>query len=170
MPPNWQRQRLRIQALAPVALTILLIFLSVTPLGLPYFGAVAPLYGVIAVYYWSIYRPDLLPAPAVFAVGLLQDLLTGLPIGLSAMTFLAVHAVCVSQRRFFVGKSFGVGWWGFAVIALGAVSLSFIIATVFHVALLDPRPLLVQVVISIAVYPAFDWLFGRTEMTILRRA
>jgi rod shape-determining protein MreD len=75
----------------PFVLSLLLVVASVLPLQLPDFGRVAPNLAVMATFYWAIYRPDLFPAPAAFALGLWLDLLTGTPIGINALVLLLVH-------------------------------------------------------------------------------
>ena len=77
----------------------------------------APALPLIAVFYWTLYRPDLMPPVAAFVIGLLQDILGGLPLGVSACVLVGVHAAVNTQRRFFIGKSFAVVWLGFALVS-----------------------------------------------------
>ena len=158
----------RLQAIVPAATLILFAFFEALPLGLPHGAIVMPLFTVIGVFYWSIYRPDLVPALLVFAIGLLHDLLAGGPIGLMALLLVALHALCAAQRRVFVGKSFAVGWWGFAMVAIGVGALDWLVASFYYLHLMNPRPLFVQLILTIALYPALNWLFNRAEMTVLR--
>ena len=64
----WQRLDTIARRMLPVALTVILAMAAAVPLHAPGFSAVAPAVTLISVYYWTIFRPDLLPAPAVFAV------------------------------------------------------------------------------------------------------
>ena len=57
----------------PVLSTFLFVVVSVVPLNLPGFAIVTPSFALMAVYHWSIYRPDLLPQTAVFALGEIGD-------------------------------------------------------------------------------------------------
>ena len=88
------------RSLAPGLITLLLILLSVMPTKIPGWSHIAPALVLMSVYYWAIYRPDLLPLPAVFALGLIQDVLAGTPIGINAFTLLVAYGLVVSQRRF----------------------------------------------------------------------
>ena len=97
--------------MTPPALTLMLVLVGLIPVGLPYVDPVTPAFAVIAVYYWSIYRPEYLPAGVVFVLGLVQDALGGTPLGMSSLVLLAVLGVGVSQRRVFIGKSVLVEWW-----------------------------------------------------------
>ena len=108
--------------LTPFGLTLFLVVFNVVPLHIPGYDQIAPLLPMIAVYHWALYRSELMPAYAVFIIGLLQDSLTGAPIGINAVVFLIVHRAAQSQRRFLTGKSFAMVWLVFALIAAGAMA------------------------------------------------
>ena len=65
--------------LVPFLTTLLFAFFSVVPFNLPGFAVVMPAFTLMAVFHWTVYRPDLLPLSAVFVSGLLLDLLNGTP-------------------------------------------------------------------------------------------
>ena len=71
----WYRLDQFARQLFPFALTIALLLVSIIPLRLPAYSSVTPSFMVMAVYFWTLYRPDLMPRWAVFIIGLLQDLL-----------------------------------------------------------------------------------------------
>lgn len=162
------RLRLALRGLVPVTATFALVLIAVVPLGIPYFAPVTPLFTVMAVYYWTIYRPDLLPSYAVFAAGLMQDVLSGEPVGLMALVLLLVHGVCLSQRRVLAGKSFLVGWFGFSLVAAGAAFVSWLLVSIYYTQLVDPLPGAVQLGASVALYPVLAHLFGLGEQRMLR--
>lgn len=58
----------------PVATTAAAAILSIQPVHTPSYAALAPAFMLMAVYHWTIYRPDLLPASAVFLIGVSHDL------------------------------------------------------------------------------------------------
>ena len=70
----------------------------------------------MAVYHWTIYRPDLLPALVLFAVGLTEDLLTGAPVGVGALMLLIARAAVLQYRRYFVNRAFPFVWSGFTLL------------------------------------------------------
>ncbi len=100
-------------------------------------------------------------------IGLLQDTLTGMPIGVNALVFLGVYGVVLSQRRFFAGKSFAVVWLGFAVVAAGAALSSWILVSVYYVTLVAPRPVLFQYLMTLGVFPLLVWVFLRWQRAFL---
>jgi rod shape-determining protein MreD len=155
--------------LLPFTITAFLVMLSVTPLHIPGLGTVAPALSLMAVYYWAIFRPDLLPAPAVFAIGLFQDILGGLPLGVTALVLLVVFEIVSSQRRFFLGKSFLVMWWGFMLIAAGATAAMWLLLSTLFATPLAPGPAVVQFLLTLALFPCLTWLFIRAQRAFLQR-
>ena len=153
----------------PFVLSLLLVLVSVLPLQLPDFGRVAPNFAVMVTFYWAIYRPDLFPGPAAFVLGLWLDLLTGTPLGINALVLLLVHWVTLSQQRFFQGKSFGVVWWAFALTVSGAMTLFWILSAAYHMRLIDPSPVVFQLLLTIACFPVLTWLLARTQQVVMRQ-
>lgn len=73
---------------------------------IPYVGAITPSFGLVAIYYWAMYRPDLMKPSLVFLLGLVADAMAFLPLGLSALVYVGAYQLSFSQRRFFVGQFF----------------------------------------------------------------
>lgn len=156
--------------LVPFVTTLLLVFLSVVPLHIPGFAVVAPAFGLMAVYHWTIYRPDLLPPIAVFAAGLLLDLLNGTPyVGTSSLSLLLTRTVLMSQRRFFVNRLFPVLWAGFLVTTAAVVVFEWGLVSMLHGALLGARPVVFEALLTVAIFPAASYLLARSQRAFLTR-
>jgi len=167
-PGFWNRMDLLARQLTPAILALALVILNVVPLHIPGFSRVAPLLPLMAVYHWAIFRPRLLPAYAVFLIGLLQDILTGAPIGVNAFVFLVAYGAVLSQKRFFIGKSFFILWLGFALIAAGAAVINWLAVSILSAALVEPRTVLFQYLMTLGFFPAVAWFFLRWQRTFLR--
>jgi len=100
-------------------------------------------------------------------IGVIQDSLMGLPIGVSALVFLAVYGMVLSQSRFFSGKPFVIVWFGFALLAAGATLLSWFLVSAFNTTLANPEAALYQYVVTIGTYPLLAWFFLRWQRTYL---
>ncbi len=161
---------LAVRGALPLLISLGLVLLSVVSLRIPDLALVMPSLAIIAVFYWSIHRPDLLPAPAAFLIGLMQDLLSGGPAGAMALVLLLVQGLVVSQRRVFLGGPFLVGFCGFAVVASGAACLSWLMVSAWSGTFLPPAPVAYQTVLTIALYPGFTWLFDHIHRNVLERA
>ena len=154
------------RALVPGAATVLLVFVAATRLGVPFLPAVSPFLALGAVYFWGIYYPALMPGWVAFAVGLLQDLLTGSPAGLTALILLLARELAVSQRRVVLGQTFGVEWAGFVLVAVGAAVVSWMLADLYAGAFVRLDPLVVQGLLTVALYPGLSWLLTQTARVV----
>lgn len=167
-PSLWLRLDRWARQLTPFGLTLLLVIVNVLPLQVPGFARVVPMLALVAIYHWAVYRPELMPGYAVFVIGLLQDLLSGVPMGTNALVFLSVYAVVLWQRRFFVGKSFLITWLGFAVVSAGAAVQSWALVSAFYATLVEPRALLFQYMLTLGFFPMLAWAFLRWQQTVLK--
>jgi rod shape-determining protein MreD len=103
----------------------------------------------------------------VFVVGLLDDVLSGSPLGINALVLLLVHWAIVAQHKAFRGQPFVIVWFGFALVAFGAAPLEALLALVAGYGLLDPLSLLVQYFLTLALYPPVALLMGRAQRAFL---
>ena len=165
----WQKLDYLARSITPFGLSLILLVLSVLPTHIPGYMQIAPVLALISVYHWAIYRPNLLPIFAVFILGLLQDLLLGTPVGLYILVFLTVYGVVLSQRRFFVGKSFIFFWFGFAVISMLASIESYFLGSIWNVILLDFNAATFQYLILLGIFPAVAWVFLRWQQVFLQQ-
>lgn len=153
--------------LVPVLTTIIAVLLTILPLRIPGYSALTPALALMAVYHWTIYRPDLLPAFALFAIGIGEDLLTGGVVGIGPLTLLVTRAVVLRARRHFVGRSFPSVWAGFTMIAGGALLCLWALHCLLELSLLNPRNTVFRMVLTIAVFPVASFLLGRIQRALI---
>ena len=167
-PPLSYRINRVLRGSIPFWLTFLLALMTVVPLRIDGFAIVTPSLVSIAVFYWSLHRPYLMPAPIVFLLGIISDILTGAPMGLSSLMLLIIHAIAVSQRHIFVGKAFVMSWWGYFLVATGIALLSWVIACLYSLTLIPILPVLMQLALTLLVFPLLAWCFGVVQFSLLR--
>ncbi|SEH52670.1 rod shape-determining protein MreD [Magnetospirillum fulvum] len=166
-PSVWVRMDTWVRHLIPATATIFLLLLTVVPTRLTVFADIAPMLPLMGVYYWAIYRPDLLPAWLAFAIGLLGDIVGGTPLGANALVLLLVQGTAAAQRRFFLGKSFAVTWWAFGLLAAGAIALDWLLVTLIVGRVVDPAPVLFEYLMTLCCFPLLTWVLARTQMAFL---
>jgi len=164
----WHRMDALSRQLTPFLLAVVLVLLGVVALHVPGWARVAPLLSLMAVYHWAVYRPDLMPAYAVFFIGLLQDVLSGMPLGVFTLIFLLTYGVVLSQQRYLTGRTFLVVWLGFVLTSAGGMALAWIVVSGVNGAVVDPRALLYQYLLGIGIYPPLARLFLAWQSRILR--
>ena len=92
----------------PVLTLLVGTVIGAVPLGIPALNFVAPFYALAGVYFWTLHRPRLVPRVAVFGIGLIQDGVTGTPLGLSSAVLLLAQSFVLGQRMFLARKSFWI--------------------------------------------------------------
>ncbi len=164
----WTRLDATARNLAPFAFTVLLVIFGMVPFGVSGFGPVMPDLGIIAVFFWLVTRPDLMPAWAVFLVGLIQDLLGGGALGVGVFVLLVVYAALAGQRRYLVQASFFLVWLAFLPVAAGAFVVTWLFNSLIADALLAPGPAVSQYLSTVVFYPVIAWLFLQAQRAFLR--
>lgn len=139
----------------PFLSTIFCILLTMVPLGLSSAYLAPPSFALVSIYIWVLVRPSLMSPPAVFVLGLLQDLVWGGPLGLWAAVFLIAYVLTASQRQFLSGRGFGIAWAAFGIVVLVCEVLAWIIASVFYWSPMPILPILSQMLLTFALYPVF---------------
>lgn len=152
----------------PFLVTLGLILVSVAAAPIPEFAAIKPLFALMAVYYWSVHRPDLLQFPALFVLGLILDVLARLPLGLSALDFILAAQLVRSQRHIFADQSYPTLWLGFAAVTLLLQALNWSAMSLFAWRLLPLWPLTLQTLLTLALFPFFAWLMILIQRYIVK--
>ena len=129
-----------------------------------------PIIPLVVVFFWSIYGPDYMPSVSVFFIGLLQDFLTGGPLGLWSVVYLATQFVVLSQRAYFLGRENKVVWLGFTMSALGASLILWLVMSLMAGTMLPIRGVLLQMLATVMIYPFFDAVFGQLHRRVLVEA
>lgn len=166
----WGKADTAARRLTPFGLTVVLVLIGAVPLHIPGFVPVSPLLPMIGIYYWAIYRPDLMPVAAVFIIGILYDALSGTPMGVSAAIFVIVHGIIDSQRRFFAGKSFMIVWLGFVLVSAGALLATWLLVSAFYGTPVRGQALMFQYLTTLGCFPLLSWALLRWQRAFLRQA
>lgn len=112
-----------LRLLVPLLFLLFIFMLSVIALPFPNIAQIKPAFILMTVYYWSIYRPTLMPPWICFFVGLLLDFFSGLPLGVNAIIFTLAQWIVRDQRKFLMGQPYIVIWFVFALVTVLALML-----------------------------------------------
>lgn len=86
---------------------------------LPYFSVLKPQIVLIAVFYWTLYRPTLMPPWLIFVFGLMLDCMNPvMPLGLHGFTYLLIAGLLKPRRRMLMGQPFMMVWVAFIVVMM----------------------------------------------------
>ena len=139
--------------LFPVLVLVLFSFLQQIPTRIPEFSYITPSLVTIGIFYWCIYRPDLIPMIAVFGIGIFEDIMTNTLIGFNALIFLTIYGLCRWRRRFFYKQTFVVMWVGLMIVVASISMMQWILFMIIHGQVLSFTPLLFGALATILIYP-----------------
>jgi rod shape-determining protein MreD len=153
---NWRL----LSALVPVICGFLAVAISNLPISLTNGLVPAPLLALIPIYFWCLVRPDLMTPAAVFAIGLLQDIMAGGPPGIWTLSFVVTYAVIERQREAFAGLSGLVAVLGFAAAALVATACAYITVAIYYWHMPQIAPILAELVVTVLFYMPGAFVLG----------
>jgi rod shape-determining protein MreD len=153
--------------LVPLTTTFAVTLLAVLPLPIPYYNFAAPSLTLIAIYYWTVFRPDLMPMLVLFGIGIVNDALSGAPLGVSSLVFLVLQVAVLSQRRYLIGQPFWMLWSGFALIVPPAALFQWLVLSVLRGQPLAPLATVAGSLLTIAVFPLVANILVRMQRALL---
>lgn len=149
----------------PALFTAVLVVLAAVPVGAPGLVAAVALPGI---FFWTIFRPTAMPAPVVFLLGLLQDLLSFAALGAGVLTLLVVHGLALRGRDLLVKRSFLFNWLVFCAFAAGAAALGWALQALLGWQVPPSAPGLHQFGVAVGLYPALAWVQSRAHAAMTR--
>ena len=108
---------------------ILLYYLSISEIDAHfenYFDILSFNIQLIIIYFWSLKRPEALGGGHVFFAGLINDVVMGIPLGLSSLSYLVVSLVATYIKNMTVNTRITTDWFTF-FIAIFFSNLTFYI-------------------------------------------
>ena len=141
---------------------VLLLFISVLNefdfnyLEFKYFSFNFPF---ILIYYWSLKKSDSLGYGFIFIAGIVNDVIVGLPMGISSFSYLLICGFAAYLRNITLRPSIFKDWIFFLFTILVVNSLMYLILVLFFLITLDYNDLLVNLLFTFLFYVIFANLF-----------
>ena len=143
-------------------LPMILLFISVLNefdfnyLNLKYFSFNFPF---ILIYYWSLKRSGSIGYGLIFLSGLLNDVVVGMPIGVSALSYLLICGFSAYLRNITLRPSLIKDWFffGFAIIVVNSVG--YVIMSLFFNVEIIYADILVNILFTFLFYVIFSNIF-----------
>jgi rod shape-determining protein MreD len=150
--------------LSLIFVILLLIVINTLPLHIPGFVIMAPLLPLIGIHYLSIYQPGLMSLITAFVIGLINDAVSGFPLGISSLIYLFVYIITVSQRYFFYGKSFYIIWYYFCLISACSFVLQCLLISLLLKCSLEIHSLILEFLMTLFLYPIISWILANIQL------
>lgn len=154
MREDWRETLLnRFYALLPLLFSVVLIALSFLPLNSSLADNARPAVGLMCVYFWLIYRPDLFNLGNVFILGIFADIVSSVPFGSSLIAMLVMYLLVTNLIKYLNGRVFVVLWVGIAVLLPICLLTQWLLLSVYYTQLMPFLPLFFSYLLSLALYP-----------------
>lgn len=142
---------------------IILLFISVLNefdfnyLNFKYFSFNFP---YILIFYWSLKGGEKLGYGLVFLAGLINDVVVGLPIGISSVLYLLICGFASYLRNITLRPSLVKDWFFFLFTISVVTTIFYIINSIFFLVKVDYYYLLFNVIFTFIFYYMFSIIFS----------
>lgn len=154
--------------LTPFLIAVVFVVIANLPISFTNGVVPAPALALIAVFFWGLMRPGLMPPVAVLIIGLAEDLLSGGPPGLWAAGFLAAYMLIARERKAFLELNGAGNFVAFAGIVLLSAATAYLLASALYLRLLPVAPLLLQCMVTVILFPLLERMLIWVDRSIGR--
>ena len=114
----------------------------------------------ILVFFWTLRNPDQLGYFAIFLAGIINDVVIGIPIGISSFCYLLICTITSYIRQITLSPKFINDWFSFIVSVLLINSIQVIILDLIFLYQVDYMSYLINSGFTFLFYPLFFILFN----------
>ena len=141
---------------------ILLYYLSISEIDTyfeTYFEILSFNIQLIIIYFWSLKRPEVLGNGHIFFAGLINDVVVGLPLGLSSITYLITSLVATYVKNMTVNTRITTDWFTFFIAITFSNLLLLILLTNFSEITINFIDMSYNTFFTLIFFPFFWFLF-----------
>ena len=120
----------------------------------------------ILIFYWTLKNPRYLSYGSIFLAGIANDVVVGIPIGLSSFCYLLICSVTAYLRNITIIPNFINDWISFLVTILLVNSIQVIILDIIFLIEVNYLRYLINSGFTFILYPVFLFLFNILEEKI----
>ena len=142
---------------------IFLYYLSISELDThfeSYFEILSFNIQLIIIYFWSLKRPGLIGNGHVFFAGLLNDVVMGIPLGLSSISYLIVCLVAAYVKNMTVNTRITTDWFTFFIAVFFSNLTFFILMTNFVDISISALDMSYNTFFTLLFFPFFWFIFN----------
>ncbi|WP_440657051.1 rod shape-determining protein MreD [Candidatus Pelagibacter sp. HIMB1509] len=121
----------------------------------------------ILIFFWTLRNPDQLGYFAIFLAGIINDVVIGIPIGISSFCYLLICTITSYIRQITLSPKFINDWLSFIIAVLLINSIQVIILDLIFLYQVDYMSYLINSGFTFLFYPLFFILFNILNSKIL---
>jgi len=139
---------------------LILLFVSVfNEIDLNYLEIFSLNFPFILIFYWSLRKTEIIGYGFIFLAGLINDVVTGFPIGVSSFNYLLICGFAAYLRTITLRPSMVKDWFFFLFTILVVNSLSYSVLNIFFTIDLNYKNLFFNIFFTFIFYIIFANLF-----------
>ena len=115
---------------------------------------------LIIIYFWSLKRPEILGNGHVFFAGLINDVVMGIPLGLSSLSYLIVSLVATYVKNMTVNTSITTEWFTFFIAIIFSNLTFFILGINFSNVSIQFIEISYNTFFTLIFFPVFWFIFN----------
>ena len=141
---------------------ILLYYLSISEIDSHfenYFEILSFNIQLIIVYFWVSKRPEALGGGHIFFAGIINDVVTGFPLGLSSLSYLTVSLVATYVKNMTVNTRITTDWFTFFIAIFFSNLIFFILLSNFSEIAVSVTEISYNTFFTLIFFPFFWFIF-----------
>ena len=123
----------------------------------------------ILIFYWTLRNPDSLGYFSIFLAGIINDVVIGIPIGISSLCYLILCAVTAYIRNITLSPNFVKDWFSFLFTMILINSIQVIILDLIFLLEIYYMNYVVNTGFTFLFYPIFFVVFNFLSQLILQK-
>ena len=123
----------------------------------------------ILIFYWTLRNPDSLGYFSIFLAGIINDVVIGVPIGISSLCYLILCAVTAYIRNITLSPNFVKDWFSFLFTMILINSIQVIILDLIFLLEIYYMNYVVNTGFTFLFYPIFFVVFNFLSQLILQK-
>jgi rod shape-determining protein MreD len=154
-----KRLELLLWLVTPAVITFLMFILCAIPKYVWGINYIMPVLPLIPVFYWGREQTPEITYWFVFIIGLLTDVVSGLPLGMSALLYILFLLILHKQAKYMHKEGFAIVW-GYFILLLAIISMIEWVLMSFSANQTHAIPAaILQLLITASCYPLFHKMF-----------
>ena len=121
----------------------------------------------ILIFFWTLKNPNHLGYVSIFIAGVINDVIVGIPIGVSSFCYLLICSVTAYIRNITLTPNFINDWLSFLFTILLINSVQVIILDLIFLIQIDYMKYLINTGFTFLFYPLFFFLFNYINKRII---
>ena len=123
----------------------------------------------ILIFYWTLRNPDSLGYFSIFLAGVINDVVIGIPIGISSLCYLILCAVTAYIRNITLSPNFVKDWFSFLFTMVLINSIQVIILDLIFLLEINYMNYVVNTGFTFLFYPVFFVIFNNFNQIISQK-